>query len=253
MSKWVTPTPLPTLPPGKTITKREAIAMLRAGGYSLPKALAAVAFMAWSTPSNQSTGDLITAAIWNQNVVANVQYNYSYKSMELISATELSGTQASVTFSSIPATFEHLMLHIQARGDNNSGTAREAIKLNFNNDTTAVYDYVNNDVTTGVSVARSTGQTTISMKSMTDATIAADIFGSIWLWIMNYQQTTNDKNVYWYSTCGRTSNFGMIQGGGAWYNATPAAISEIDLVPTTSSNFTAGSNFYLYGIDRTGG
>lgn len=28
--------------------------------------------MAYSTPSNQSTGDVITAAIWNQNVVSNV-------------------------------------------------------------------------------------------------------------------------------------------------------------------------------------
>lgn len=27
--------------------------------------------MAWSTPSTRSTGDLITAAIWNQDVVAN--------------------------------------------------------------------------------------------------------------------------------------------------------------------------------------
>ena len=27
--------------------------------------------MAWSTPSSRSTGDLITAAIWNQDVVAN--------------------------------------------------------------------------------------------------------------------------------------------------------------------------------------
>ena len=27
--------------------------------------------MAWSTPSNQVTGDMITAAIWNQNVVSN--------------------------------------------------------------------------------------------------------------------------------------------------------------------------------------
>lgn len=28
--------------------------------------------MAYSTPSNQSTGDVITAAIWNQNVVSNI-------------------------------------------------------------------------------------------------------------------------------------------------------------------------------------
>lgn len=39
------------------------------------------AFGAWVAPSTRSTGDLITAAIWNQDVVTNVQYladNFAY-------------------------------------------------------------------------------------------------------------------------------------------------------------------------------
>src|ERR1035437_173878 len=33
--------------------------------------------MTWITPSTQSTGDVISAAVWNQNVVANSTYLYS--------------------------------------------------------------------------------------------------------------------------------------------------------------------------------
>lgn len=37
--------------------------------------------MAWSAPSTVTTGDLITAATWNQDVVANVQYIHDNRFM----------------------------------------------------------------------------------------------------------------------------------------------------------------------------
>lgn len=37
--------------------------------------------MAWVTPSSRTTGELVTAAIWNQDAVQNPQYLYD----ELIS------------------------------------------------------------------------------------------------------------------------------------------------------------------------
>lgn len=52
-----------------------AWAMMRSG-EPLWKALLGTLLLSWSSPSTQSTGDLITAAIWNQNVVDNTLFLY---------------------------------------------------------------------------------------------------------------------------------------------------------------------------------
>lgn len=41
--------------------------------------------MAWSTPSSVTTGDLITAATWNQNVVDNYQFLYNERILSITS------------------------------------------------------------------------------------------------------------------------------------------------------------------------
>lgn len=239
MSKWVTPKPLSPLPPGKTITKMEAIAMLRAGGYSLPKALATVAFMAWSAPSNQSTGDLITAAIWNQNVVANVQYLYDYRLGELISETTLSADTDSVSFTSIPQTYSHLLLRMFFALD----TGSTYVAMNLNSLTGAYYDSgwgqqsFNSTYTTTYTVNQTAGR-------WANALSASIPNQNIEIYFPFY----SDANLYkhWHVTGGAGMQY-WFEGHGYYTNAA-FAISQIDLDGAGSAKLRDLSRFQLYGL-----
>jgi uncharacterized membrane protein len=155
---------------------------------------------------------------------------------EAIATNTLGSAAASVTFSSIPATYTDLVVVVNA----SLTTGSANMNLNFNNDTSALYSatWVGGNGTSALS-SRNTGNTL--MVTTYYGTLQTTI-GTFVLNVMNYANTTTNKTLL-----ARMNN--TIDGTSATvglYRST-SAINRIDLI-TGSSTFTAGSTFTIYGI-----
>jgi hypothetical protein len=146
----------------------------------------------------------------------------------------LGGSAASVTFSSIPATYRDLVLVVN--GTTTSGSTANSW-IRFNGDTGSNYSYVRilGDGSS-VSSSASTGN-----NYLTTGDINSAIFTSV-IHIMDYSATDKHK-----TALSKTGNVSAYLGAyvGRWANT--AAITSV-LVSNQSGDFTSGTTFALYGI-----
>ena len=161
----------------------------------------------------------------------------------------------SVTFSSIPDTYDHLYILASTRLSNTgSSTYYPEMVTSFNNVTTGTeYNYsalkaYYTTITGGVWTDQAPGW--YGLMSTGTSTVA-DIFAPTEIWIPNYSNTDNYKTGVF--TCIVSNNSTT---DGHWYHqwggfqwANTAAISEIDFIPTSSGTFAQYSTFTLYGIN----
>lgn len=159
---------------------------------------------------------------------------------------------SSVTISSIPTTFNHLLLIIEGRTD--VAAANDNMLLRFNNDSTAAdyYSQVQNNFGTTVATAETlgSGSTGIIIPGAVGATGSAGN-GRSQVWILNYKSTTMRKLVLTqcFSHTGNTTGLLRLSiAGGDWTN-TADAINRIDFLPATGSNIKQNSAYTLYGLN----
>lgn len=156
---------------------------------------------------------------------------------EPIATTTLSTGTASVTFSSIPATYTDLVLVANCTA---ATLGTDSIDIQFNGDT------ANNYSTTQIT---GTGSSASSTRGTSEPRIygalisSSEISISIWN-IFNYANTTTYKTIMARGNLGST--YGVRQSAGTWRST--AAINSIKLYNDTAQNFAAGSTFTLYGI-----
>ena len=169
----------------------------------------------------------------------------------LISSNVLSSSAASVTFSSIPATYTDLVLRISARGDD-TGTYIP-IDLRFNGDTATNYSrtFVYG---TGASVgsSRNTSVSTARAQYSGNANDAtANSFGSSEFYIPSYLVSQNKPlGSFGVSETNSATSY-MDASALLWRNT--AAITSVTVYPNVtggSYNWLTGSSFYLYGISN---
>jgi hypothetical protein len=166
----------------------------------------------------------------------------------LISSNVLTTTAASVTFSSIPATYTDLVLRISARTDN--AQVLESIEITFNSDTASNYStrvlLGNGSVAT--SDQYSNNVPSRAYRGATGNTATSATFGSTEVYIPNYLVSQN-KQISIFGL-GETNATAAYMGATAslWRNT--AAITDILLNPFSGTNFLSGSSFYLYGISN---
>lgn len=166
---------------------------------------------------------------------------------ELISTQVLTGTTASISFASIPATYKHLQLRIVTRNDRSAGNVT-GVRLRFNGVSTSSYSrHILQGFGGGVFSGASTSQTQIELDSSPTTALASGIFDAQVVDILDYASTS--KNTTIRSLSGKhidiTNNntIGLISGA---YLSTDAITSiGIDLF---SNSFVAGSRFSLYGV-----
>lgn len=152
-----------------------------------------------------------------------------------IATNTLSGSQATVTFSSIPATYTDLVLVIFP---NETGTSSN-INMTFNSDTATNYSrtslYGNGTV---AGSARNSNAANIGITPL----IGTGSDTNIIINVMNYSNTTTYKTVL---ERGNQVSVGTVAQVGLWRST--SAINRIDLA-NASGNFITGSTFSLYGI-----
>jgi hypothetical protein len=157
-------------------------------------------------------------------------------SYESIATVSLGSAASSITFSSIPSTYQHLQLRMLSIGN---GSASNSGSLAFNSDTTGTNYYTHYIIGNGASV--SAGANNANYTPFTVGTSSSPAVGVID--ILDYANTNKNKTV-------RELNGYDANGSGAvnfvsvlWSNT--AAINSITL---SFSSFQANSSFALYGI-----
>lgn len=200
--------------------------------------------MAWTNPSNQSQSDLITAAIWNQNVVANPQFLYD--NLGILDAKigySLLASPATFSFTSLSTSYDSLLVTAYLRSTLSGSGNNDNVRIRFNNDTGSTYQY--NYTIDGA--ASATGTTTYMpylYAPTADAT--ALVYCAMQMFIPRYSQATYHKTVLISGAEGYTLS--RFSGGGTWVAASPAAITRIDISPLTGTTFAAGSEVAIYGM-----
>lgn len=163
-----------------------------------------------------------------------------------ISETILGSTASSVTFSSIPGTYQNLLIECMTRGDASSGEV--GTSMTFNGSSSG-YSYTRMYTTSSGSTPgqdRSTSDSKMDLGATTAATSTSNIPAHTKITVGNYAQTTFSKSVIVECQCwDEGSNGRLYHNGGTWNNT--AAITSIT-ISVASGNFIAGSTFTLYGM-----
>ena len=160
------------------------------------------------------------------------------KTYEPIATQTLGSSSASVTFSSIPATYTDLVLVLQA------GTAtNDNLGIRFNSDTGSNYS---NTALSG------NGSTVVSFRASNATSIIPqyhfvfnnNLNSNVIIQVQNYSNTTTNKTLL-----ARSNNAGVSTdvGVGLWRNT--AAITSVTLIGGSFGySFITGSTFTLYGV-----
>jgi hypothetical protein len=167
--------------------------------------------------------------------------------------TTLSSTASSVTFTSIPQSYEHLQIRIIGRStivDTN-----DFMMARFNSDTGSNYSYhyLRGDGTSGTSQGAGFGSSDYlrNVGFITGSSATSNVFGVSIVDILDYTNTNKLKTIKVFT--GKDSNSNNQDGrvilSSMLWNST-SAINSITLF--TQSNIATTSSFALYGIKGAG-
>ena len=166
---------------------------------------------------------------------------------EAIATTYLEGTAASVEFTSIPATYEHLQLRISGR-QNISGSAGGALRIQFNGDTGS--NYSNHTFQTyGASSLNADGYASFAYVyqagRLTGPTSHASIYATTILDIADYANT--NKNTTFIGLTESISASDYLSFFSALWDDT-AAVTSI-LLYSASDDLVEDTTMTLYGLN----
>tara|TARA_R110000751_G_scaffold306918_1_gene426771 strand:- start:540 stop:1055 length:516 start_codon:yes stop_codon:yes gene_type:complete len=165
--------------------------------------------------------------------------------IEAIATTYLEADTASVTFSGIPATYEHLQLRMSVKDDR--ALTIDAMDFFINGDTTAanytyhvMYAYDSTlgayGITSNIQVFWITGSKDAS---------AAD-YAALVLDIPDYASTAKNTVMTWTAASHSNSRTRLDKGSKLWDDT--SAVTSLTFEPSNATNFVRGSEFTLYGL-----
>lgn len=161
-----------------------------------------------------------------------------------------------VSWSGIPATYQHLLILVQARLTEVTALTDD-ITLTFNGDTGAHYSSLTMSATNiSGSLVGPSAATAFATANIPAFRVAASQggapanAGSGFAWVPNYGSAAYNKNVLAVSGAGNGTS-AMVDGRvrwGFWNPAAQAAVTAVSLTAPAGSNFLVGSQFCLYGV-----
>lgn len=195
--------------------------------------------MAYVNPSTQSQSDLITAAIWNQNVVSNMQFIYS--NLGVIDAkvgySKLTGS-ATFSFTSLSSSYDSLFIIASLSYSGSGGSA--VVNMRFNNDTTGTYGSTRLAVASGSVVGDGTTPGTQTSINLLTVDNSATSYSPVFMIIPNYTDTVQHKSLLMWSALDGAIRY----TSGSWASA--SAINRIDIT-AGGGNFRTNSFVSIFG------
>jgi hypothetical protein len=179
----------------------------------------------------------ITASSISGNLVTN-----SYESIATV--TVGSGGQASVSFTSIPATYTHLQ--IRGIGRMTGAFSFEEYQITFNSDTGANYSthYVQGSGTAASASAQVSQVACRSGSWIAGTSVTGSVFGTTVFDIIDYANTNKYKTMRMFGGMDANGSGYVGLASGLWMNTNAITTVTLD-VP---SDFAEYSQFALYGI-----
>jgi hypothetical protein len=167
----------------------------------------------------------------------------------LISSNTLTSSAASVTFSSIPATYTDLVVKISVRATD----ASDWMIVKLNNITTTTYSETWLRGTGSAASSSRQASTNYFGGNGNDLLInlsgsTANTFTNGEIYIPNYTASTNKPLSFFMAAENNATAADMTALAGLWSNT--ATISQIEF-DTAGTSFTSGSSFFLYGIKNS--
>lgn len=156
-----------------------------------------------------------------------------------IATTTLTGSQATITFSSIPSTYTHLQLRIFGKA-----TASAYLKITFNGASTNFDSHYLDGNGTSATAGFDAATTFISNYGAI-ANTTTSVFGTVIIDLLDYANTNKYKTYRSLSGTDYNGSGSVDLTSGLWQST--SAISQIDLNVNTGS-FAQYSSFALYGI-----
>jgi hypothetical protein len=152
-----------------------------------------------------------------------------------------SGGASSVTFSSIPSTYQHL----QIRGIARNATSNSFFYMRINSDTGSNYAY--HRLTGSGSAASASGTASdTGLFQFGRLPNAADVVGAAIYDILDYKSTSKYKTVRGFQGYEDNSGGSINLVSGLWQST--SAITTIELTPNVGITFAQYTQFALYGI-----
>jgi hypothetical protein len=164
----------------------------------------------------------------------------------LISSNVLTSSAASVTFSSIPATYTDLVLRTSIR---NNDTSSGYVYFQFNSDSATNYSNTRLQGTGSAgSSARQSSVTYTAYYQCDTSGDTANTFATGELYIPSYT-ASQDKPIAYFSASETNATASIMASvAGLWRNS--AAVNSITIANLSTLQFVSGSSFYLYGISN---
>ena len=168
----------------------------------------------------------------------------------VIGHTELGASATSVSFTSIPASYDHLVLLSSARSDVSSYTSFMNFQVHGYTGSNYSRTELNANTST-INYAAGTGDTVWTYNYIAAASALADTFGTCETWFMNYSNTTNYTQIMTRNVLANNSSsasqWGVRFEGGLWVNTD--AVNRVDALQSGDDDFVQYSSFTLYGIN----
>jgi hypothetical protein len=170
--------------------------------------------------------------------------------IELISSTILTGTQTSITFSSIPSTYRHLQVRYTMRSALAS-TGCDQLYFRFNGISSSVYSW--HELEGAGSAVGSTGAATQPQMVVGNNggvprnSNTAGIFSAGVVNILDYAQTSKFKTMRTLAGVHIPSNTTSVYMDSGLYQQT-TAISSLTITDSNGAGFVSGTRVSLYGI-----
>jgi hypothetical protein len=163
----------------------------------------------------------------------------------LIASNTLSTSAASVTFSSIPATYTDLVVRASVRS-NSGGSIADSIRLTINGSTlNQSFRFVRGN---GSSVVSSSGTSASLGNASNGSASTANTFSNVELYIPSYTASQN-KPISGFWTQEDNSTTAYIYAEARLWSVT-TAINSLSF-NLTGINLGANSSFFLYGIKNS--
>lgn len=159
---------------------------------------------------------------------------------ELIASQTLGSAAATVTFSSIPQTYDDLVIVTSIRGDRAANADSVIIKFNGSSSS-----YTRRNLTGDGSTASSNTSTVINTYAPA-ATAASNTFSNDETYIPGYAGSAY-KSASMTSVREDNATNALVVAMAALWSST-SAITSIEFSPLFGTNFVTNSSFYLYGV-----